>query len=124
LTEQRRLLAPIVAIVIVVTLGSVYTATLMFYNGEASKHALLLYNIAFSFVVACGVEADRRGRSVGSSYEYAAYVFFLWPVVLPIYLFQTRRWRGLAVALGVIMLSEVPSFVALIAYFWLVSSGT
>jgi hypothetical protein len=82
--------------------------SLAYYGGEPSVSAQRLYNATFSLLVACAVKADRRGREVGSSYEYGAFVFFLWPCNLPVYLFHTRRWLGLLKAAGVIALFFVP----------------
>jgi len=94
------------------------------YGGEPSKGSIALYNIAFSFILVCGVDADRAGRQLGSSYDYRAFLFLLWPFILPVYLFKTRRWHGLALALGIVVLSEVPSVASVITYLWLAASGT
>jgi hypothetical protein len=37
-------------------------------------------------------DANKRGRTL--CHDYGSFVFFLWPVVLPIYLFQTRGLRA------------------------------
>ncbi len=37
-------------------------------------------------------DAQQRRRSV--PYDFDAFVFFAWPVLVPIYLFSTRGWRG------------------------------
>jgi hypothetical protein len=121
---QTRLLAPILAIGVVVALASAHMAMLSYYGEEPSNRITLLYNWAFAIIIASGVETDRHGRPVGDSYEYSAYIFFLWPYVLPVYLFQTRRWRGLAVAFAVMVLFLVPWLASLVPYFWLSSSGT
>jgi hypothetical protein len=99
-------------------------ATLTYYGDEPSKGTTYLYNFAFSLVVACGVHADRRGRAVGTSYEYDAFVFFLWPYLLPVYLFQIRRWFGLLLAFTVFALYLVPWLAASIVYWWVTASGT
>lgn len=38
--------------------------------------------------------ADARERGRVSVYDFGSFIFFLWPVLLPIYLFQTRGLRA------------------------------
>jgi len=49
---------------------------------------------AFALLVALWVSRDARLRERATGYDYPAFVFFLWPVFGPLYLFQTRGWRG------------------------------
>src|SRR5262249_35648826 len=121
---QRRLRFAAQCLAIVVAVACAYMAVLEYFGGEPSKPAILLYNITFALALVYVVEADRRGRAVTMPYEYGAYLFFLWPVALPAYLFQTRRWPGLAIAVGVLVLSEAPSLAAWVVYSCLASSGT
>jgi hypothetical protein len=121
--ERRQAITLTAALGTVLGIASVYWASLVHYGGEPSFRALHLYSATFSLLVACAVDADRRGRTVGSSYEYGAFVFFLWPLMLPVYLFKTRHWSGLVGAVGVIALFYMPWLVALIAYWWLGADG-
>ena len=83
-----------------------------------------LYNAAYSFLVAWGVELDRKARGTPAPFEYSAFMFFLWWAMLPVYLFKTRRWRGLAAALAIVIASSVPSLVAVAVYILLPSAAT
>jgi hypothetical protein len=64
-------------------------------SGELPKRADLVSRVAFSLIMASWVmaDADKRGRRL--CYDYDAFVFFAWPVVVPVYLFQTRGDRAL-----------------------------
>lgn len=44
-------------------------------------------------------------------FEFDAFMFFAWPVLLPFYLYRTRRRRGLMIAAGVYLLNSIPSVV-------------
>lgn len=122
--QSRRLLAPILIVGVIVTVACTYMIALTYYGGdEPSKHAIFLYNVVFSLAIVCGVEADRKGRVDIGCYEYNAFLFFLWPFVLPVYLFRTRRWPGIVIALGVIVLSETPSLAGAITDVWLAASS-
>ena len=118
-----RLIWLVAGVGLVLGVASTFTASLTYYGGEPSKGSLMLYNMAFSFAVVIGVQTDRRARSFGASYESGAFMFFLWPVLLPVYLFQTRSWRGLVAAFGVFLLAEVPVLAAVASYYWLSASG-
>lgn len=49
-------------------------------------------------------DARRRGQSL--HYDAGSFVFFAWPVLVPIYLFSTRGWRAFA-AIGWFLLLYV-----------------
>ena len=63
-------------------------------NEMFSKRADLVSRVAFPFVIASWVLADARKRGRCLCYDYEAFVFFAWPVVVPVYLFQTRGLRA------------------------------
>ena len=50
---------------------------------------------AFALIMAFWVTADARKRHRPLCYDYDGFVFFLWPVVVPVYLIRTRGWRAL-----------------------------
>src|SRR5437868_15414453 len=100
----------------VIALGCAYMIALARLGKAPSEASMVLYNFAFALIVVYAVDGDRRERALAMPYEYNAFLFFLWPVALPIYLFQTRRWLGLTIGVGTLMLSEVPSLAAIAVY--------
>lgn len=58
------------------------------------NRADLASRLALSLVLALWVirDAQKRGRQL--CHDYGAAVFFLWPLVVPVYLFQTRGLRA------------------------------
>lgn len=50
--------------------------------------------IALPLVMASWVLADAHKRGRRLCYDYDSFVFFAWPVVVPVYLFQTRGARA------------------------------
>jgi len=60
-----------------------------------SGRAQMAANVALSLVIASWVLADARKRGRRLCYDYDSFVYFAWPVVGPVYLFQTRGWRAL-----------------------------
>ncbi|MDB6111420.1 MAG: hypothetical protein JWR69_3170 [Pedosphaera sp.] len=58
-------------------------------------NASLAATFALSLILTAWVLADARKRGRALCHDYGSFVFFAWPVVLPAYLFQTRRWKAL-----------------------------
>jgi hypothetical protein len=71
--------------------------------------ANLISKYALSLLICAWVAADARLRKRRLCYDYDTFTFFLWPVLTPIYLFQTRGWRALIpiFAFGLIWLMAV-----------------
>ena len=55
----------------------------------------------FQTIVALWIRADRLARQLKMPFEFDAFVFFLWPVLVPYYFCKTRGLRGSLIALGV-----------------------
>jgi hypothetical protein len=90
----QAMLTPTVALCLYVLAFAVVSA-LESIRGDLPKLAELASRIALPFIIATWVlaDADKRGRRL--FYDYGSFVFFAWPVMVPIYLFQTRGWRAL-----------------------------
>jgi len=107
------LAVPIVGLVVLLTVATIFAIAIQLNGREISRHSATLYNASFAYLMALGVEFDRKALRRPAPFEYSAFMFFLWWVLLPVYLFQTRRWRGLATALFLLLISSLPTFVAL-----------
>ena len=75
----------------------------------------LLWRTEFDLVLVWWVYADRRRRGFGGPFEFEAFVFFAWPIVVPYYLVRTRSLRGLLVAAGIYTLAILPLVVGIVA---------
>jgi hypothetical protein len=102
---------PIVALVTLLIIATIFSVTIMMKGGEMSNQSVTLYNVSFAYILAWGVELDRKAIGRSAPFEYGAFMFFLWWVLFPVYLFQTRRWRGLAIAFFIFFISSLPGFV-------------
>ena len=63
-------------------------------GGGMPKRAEVVSSAALSYIVASWVMADARKRGRQLCYDYDSFVYFAWPVVVPVYLFQTRGARA------------------------------
>jgi hypothetical protein len=62
--------------------------------GGMPKRAELASSVALPLVVASWLMADARKRGRRLCYDYDSFVYFAWPVIVPVYLFQTRGIRA------------------------------
>jgi hypothetical protein len=66
------------------------------------------------------VLADARKRHRSVSYDFGSFVFFAWPVLVPMYLFSTRGWRAFATYFWFLVL-YIAATVAV--FLWLTAVG-
>jgi len=117
MTRSFRVVAvPLVWLAVLLAVASVFAVTIQMKGGGISRGTATLYNASFGYLLALAVEHDRKALGRSAPFDYSAFMFFLWWVLFPVYLFQTRRWRGLGLALCVLLLSSLPDFVASGAY--------
>lgn len=109
---------PITVLHILVIVGVLFEVFLTYRGAEISQSSNYLWTASFSFCVAWWIESDRKARAIPAPFEYQAFVFFLWPILAPYYLFQTRGWRGFWQGIGLFSYSCVPAIAALITYFF------
>lgn len=112
----RVLAAPFWSLAVLLAIATAFWVLMTMRGVEISNGPAALYNAAFGYLVAWGVELDRKAVGISAPFEYGAFMFFLWWILLPFYLFQSRRWRGVAVAIAILLVSSLPSIVALGVY--------
>ena len=86
-------------------------------EGEASMAAHVASGYALPFAIAWWVTADARKRGRELCYDYDSFVFFAWPLIMPVYLFQTRGMRAFLTLLcfaGIWLIAMVPVAVVFI----------
>jgi hypothetical protein len=80
------------------------------------KRAELVSNLALPLVLALWVQRDAQRRSRPLCHDFGAFVFFAWPLIVPIYLFQTRGVRAFLSLLWFGGLLLVMMFVAMLVF--------
>src|SRR5262245_22888885 len=75
--------------------GALYAAR----GVQPSEAFLWLCYLVVAFLVAHWVLVDERRLGIPGSVDQGWFLFAVWPLALPYYLFRTRRWRGF-IALG------------------------
>ena len=102
-------LIPLIVLATIFTVGRSFVAI---HNLGAPGAAELLWTFEFRLILAWWVRFDRQVRGFSVPFEFDAFVFFAWPVMVPYYLYQTRGRRGLFLATGIFGLQLMPYFTA------------
>jgi hypothetical protein len=110
MNSATRLLAkpllPLLALTLIYSVGLITLAL----RGVAPSEGLgLLWRLSFSLFTVYWIRADRVTRGMREPFfEFDAFVFFGYPLVVPYYLFRTRGIAGLAGGLGFWILDFLP----------------
>jgi hypothetical protein len=75
-------------------------------------------NVALPVVLTSWVMADARKRGRRLDYDYDSFVYFAWPLLVPVYLFQTRGVRAFLTLLWFGGIWLCAAFVAGTVYFF------
>jgi hypothetical protein len=76
----------------------------------------LASRFAFPLAIAAWVMADARKRGRRLCHDYDSFLFFAWPVMLPIYLFQTRGARAFLTLLCFIGICVIAMLAAAVVF--------
>lgn len=105
-------------LLLLVTLTAIYTIGLsvLASHGLAARPeaTAVLWALEFQVLLAIWVRMDRRHRNVSLPFEFDAFVFFGWPVVVPYYLYRTRSIRGLIITVAIYTLFVAPTVISAI----------
>lgn len=89
---------------------------LSMYGENVPRDTEWLWGFCMALTLASWVYADRRAKNFAAPYEFEAFVFFMWPVAVPYYLYRTRGVRGLVIGAGLWGLYAAPFLVAYLVY--------
>jgi len=103
----------IIALMLAMTCAQAYMAS---HGDWLSESTSKLSYFTLSLLIALLIERDRMVRGRTAPFEFAAFVFFAWPLIAPYYFFSVMRWRGLAIGLGLVLLAMLPD-IALILFY-------
>ena len=95
-------------------LGFAIASVLLSDAEGMSKRADLASRMALPLIMASWVASDAQKRGRHLCYDYGSFVFFAWPVVVPVYLFQTRGARAFLTMLcfaGIILITVLAASV-------------
>jgi hypothetical protein len=101
-------LLPVAALVAVYAAG---LAVLASHGARPMDGTEFIWKSALALFLVRWVAVDRLTTRFRGSYEFDAFLFIVWVVVLPYYLIKTRGGRGALLALGFFILALIPSLI-------------
>ena len=104
------------ALVALTLLSAAGRSFLQFHSFSLPLETGRLDTLVFNSILALWVRADRRSRMFSVPFEFDAFLFFSWPLLLPWYLYRTRGGRGLLHTAVIYALAILPHIAASIAY--------
>jgi len=102
-------LIPLFLLTAIFALG---VSLLAFRGRNPSESTQLLWKFAFSLILVCWVRVDVRAQRYSAPFDFDAFVFFGWPLVVPYYLYRTRGGRGFLFGAGIWALNLAPTLAA------------
>lgn len=91
--HSRRMIAPTVALWSCGVLAGLFPV-LEYYGATINSVSLSLWRVAVAVAISTWVMADARRRGRALCHDFDSFMFFAWPLLGPVYLWQTRRWRA------------------------------
>lgn len=102
---------------ITVGFSALHYAVTGYAGYDPSMEAEYIIAFAFSIVLAWWTLDDAKQRGYHRPYEFGAFLFFVWPLVLPAYLIATRGWRGIGLFTLFLTLYLIPWLSGWAAYY-------
>ena len=85
---------PAIATIWIYFAACTFIALVVSEHEEISNKVDLVSEVTLPLVMALWICADARSRGKRLVYDYDSFAYFLWPILIPIYLFQTRGIRA------------------------------
>jgi len=99
-------------------LFSVYDGWLNLMDREPPAHMFTLFHFVLGALLATWLVADsRQSRRTQPTFDYGWFILTAFAVYVPYYVISTRRWRGLLLLLGMILLFLLPRFAEMLAWY-------
>ena len=104
-------------IVIVVAISIAHYSIMGYFGYDPAPEFERLMAWSFALMVALWCLDDAKKLKFHRPYEFGAFLFFTWPIVLPVYLIHTRGWRGAFIFMAFIFLAFLPYLCGWISYY-------
>lgn len=115
---MNRLFNPLSVLVLLIVVSTANDAISAYHGLYPSRESDLVFSFEFTFLLAWWVHIDRRKHRISLPFEFEAFVFFAWPLVMPYYLFGTRGWWAIPILMAWAMVFFIPDLVDVLVTFW------
>jgi hypothetical protein len=107
---------PWIVLVAAVLITSIESLAFAVLDVAPPKGTQGLWTVVMNSAWSWWVFVDRRRRGISYPFEFDALVFFLWPVVVPYYLLQSRAGRSRANTVFIWLAFSAPFLLAAALY--------
>jgi hypothetical protein len=101
----------------VLIVAVVHYSIMGYYGYAPALEAQRVMVCAFSLMLALWCLQDAKEQRFHRPYEFGAFLFFVWPFVLPAYLIRTRGWRGVPIFLVFLFLAYLPGLCGWLCFY-------
>jgi hypothetical protein len=101
----------VIPLILLALISAVAHGVLATHHLSMPGESANLGSVSQQLFVALWVYLDRQGRHLNLPFEFDAFVFFAWPILLPYHLVRSRGARGLLLAAFFFALLVLPSVV-------------
>jgi len=102
---------------LVVGISALHYSVMGYAGYDPSVEAETLMGWSLALMFAWWAYDDAKKKKYHRPYEFGAFIFFAWPVVLPAYLVVSRGWRGIMVFPIFVLIFYLPSLLGWGAYY-------
>jgi hypothetical protein len=102
---------PLAGLLLLTATFTVLTVTMSYYGIYYATRIDTVWIYGFPVCIAWWVHKDRFYIKKDAPYEYLAFMYFAWILLLPWYLIKSRGWKGVFIYSGFYCLSELPYLV-------------
>ena len=110
-------LTPLAGIILLTATYAVLNSILFYYGNYSTNLTDVVWQYGFPVCLAWWVHMDRFYSKKDAPYEYLAFMYFAWVLLLPWYLFKSRGWKGILMYSGFLGLSYFPYFLSLAVFY-------
>jgi hypothetical protein len=100
---------PLYFLIAAVAIFTIHCGSLSLAGTSMDENYVRLCRYAFSFIIAIWALKKIKNENLTKPFELSAFLFFLWPLILPYYLFKTDRFMGILMYLGILVLLTIPT---------------
>ncbi len=101
---------------IIVGLSVIHYSVMGYAGYDPSLEVQGLMNLVLPFMFAWWSLDDAKKRKFHRPYEFGAFIFFAWPIVLPVYLVASRGWKGILIFPVFVIVYNLPWLMGDFAY--------
>jgi hypothetical protein len=76
------------------------------------QNSTSLYFIIFGLFLTWWLHFDKSASGFRAPYEFDTFVLYMWPLLVPYYMYRTRGWKGILFGMGFWVLCLAPTIVA------------